>query len=501
LPYSELTLSITKLDQYFEPHLHCGSLRLHARAKVDGRIRETPITELRRFVGSGFRAAITEQFGLPYLFGSGRLTDGTNTGPETNLGADCANFIVFALRREGRRIPWSDPKGLRAQLDRIGSSLHPGEARLTTSNLQRGMIVDLGTHVAAVMVDRSPLGVLDENDLVAHQLKGIPELLALGELLRNRKKDSFDLLQPPAATSTTLLFGGDVMLGRSFTKKIMDGIDPFSGIQSLLSSCSFAVANLESTISELGSSTESKKYSFRAPPISAKSLARAGFRVMGLANNHALDFGQQAASDCISNLAQEKIESVGIGSTIDQASLPKIFTLPNENKIGLLAIDDLGSKGVPGAELAMGSDRMRLKDAITKAREQANFVVCLVHWGIENTSVVTERQRELGRWLIREGVDAVIGSHPHCLQPLDFYHGCPIAYSLGNLVFDGAPTVASWNRSALLEIGLKEGGNVSLVRSISIVLKEGLPQIPADHKNALWSSDHSGPGVAVDQGP
>jgi poly-gamma-glutamate synthesis protein (capsule biosynthesis protein) len=115
--------------------------------------------------------------------------------------------------------------------------------------------------------------------------------------------------------------------------------------------------------------------------------------------------------------------------------------------------------------------------------------------------VVTERQRELGRWLIREGVDAVIGSHPHCLQPLDFYHGCPIAYSLGNLVFDGAPTVASWNRSALLEIGLKEGGNVSLVRSISIVLKEGLPQIPADHKNALWSSDHSGPGVAVDQGP
>src|SRR5437773_12550406 len=78
----------------------------------------------------------------------------------------------------------------------------------------------------------------------------------------------------------------------------------------------------------------------------------------------------------------------------------------------------------------------------------------MVHWGIENTANVTDEQRELARWLVDHGVDLVVGSHPHCVQPLDFYHGCPIAYSLGNLVFDGAPTVASWNRGALLEIGL-----------------------------------------------
>jgi poly-gamma-glutamate synthesis protein (capsule biosynthesis protein) len=162
----------------------------------------------------------------------------------------------------------------------------------------------------------------------------------------------------------------------------------------------------------------------------------------------------------------------------------------------VLAIDDVGSKGVPGAELALASDRPRLKEAITKVRAQANFAVCLVHWGIENTSTVTERQRELGRWLIREGVNAVVGSHPHCVQSLDFYHGCPIAYSLGNLVFDGAPRVASWNRGALLEIGLIQNGIVGSVRNLSIVLQDGLPQI--DHGMLRSETEHeSGSGLAT----
>ena len=76
------------------------ALRLGAFAStgvIDGKVRETPVIELRRFIGSGFRAALTEQFGLPYLFGSGELSEASNTGPETNLGADCANFVVYAF--------------------------------------------------------------------------------------------------------------------------------------------------------------------------------------------------------------------------------------------------------------------------------------------------------------------------------------------------------------------------------------------------------------------
>jgi hypothetical protein len=112
-------LPISKIENLFDGQLHCGSIRLRARAIVDGKVRETPVIELRRFVSSGFRAALTEQFGLPYLFGSGELSDACDTGPETNLGADCANFVVYALRRQGQRIRWSDPKQLRQHLELI----------------------------------------------------------------------------------------------------------------------------------------------------------------------------------------------------------------------------------------------------------------------------------------------------------------------------------------------------------------------------------------------
>ena len=465
-------LPITKVDNLFDPKSHCGSVRLRARAVVDGRVRETPVMELRRFIGSGFRAAVTEQFGLPYLFGSGQLSDASNTGPETDLGADCANFVVYALRRQGLRIPWSDPKQLRQRLDLVARSAKPGMAKITAEDLQRGTIVHLGTHVAAVMEDRKPVGILDENDLLAHQLPVEPEMVTLGQLLRERKKDRFDLYHVPQSKSAAnLIFGGDVMLGRSCAAKIQNGVDPLENISSLVSQASFAAANLECTISNLGGSTN--RYAFRAPAQSAQLLHRAGFDAMGLANNHALDFGPAALHDSVARLLREEIQPVGVETPMGKACDASFFSLSDGKKIALLAISDVGH----GSEIATASRCAELNTAIGNARSRSDITVCLVHWGIENSERITDEQRELARWLIDRGVDLVVGSHPHCVQPLDFYHGCPIAYSLGNLVFDGAPTVASWNRGALLEVGLTENAKISSAILLPIILEDGLPRI------------------------
>jgi Putative enzyme of poly-gamma-glutamate biosynthesis (capsule formation) len=477
-------LSMTKIENLFDRQLHCGSVRLRARAIVHGKVRETPVVELRRFVGSGFRAALSEQFGLPYLFGSGELSEALDTGPETNLGADCANFVVYALRRQGQRIPWSDPKQLRQRLDLIARATAPGIRRITAEDLQRGTIVHLGTHVAAVIEDRNPVGILDENDLVAHQLPAAPELVTLGQLLRERRKNRFDLYRvPPAKSASRLIFGGDVMLGRSCATKIQGGADPFEGISSLVLSASFAAANLECTISNLGKSTN--RYAFRAPSQSAQLLRRAGFNAMGLANNHALDFGPNALEDSAANLLGKEIEPVGVEGPAKKAFDPSFFPLSDGKKIALLAINDVNSK--PSSQIASASVRTKLGAAIAKARSHAHLVVCLVHWGIENSEKITDQQRELARWLIDRGVDLVVGSHPHCVQSIDFYHGRPIAYSLGNLVFDGAPTVVSWNRGALLEVGLNEDAKISSVSLIPVVLEEGLPRVEVTERNRFGS--------------
>ena len=485
IDYHDSALPISKLDNLFDPQWHCGSLRLRACAVVDGKIRETPVLELRRFIGTGFRSAITEQFGLPYLFGSGELSEDSDTGPETNLGADCANFVVYALRRQGQRVPWSDPKRLREDLDLVTRSATPGTARISAEDLQRGVIVHLGTHVAAVMEDRQPVGILSENDLVAHQLGGAPEILTLGELLKERRKNCFDLFRvPPPKSAATLVFGGDVMLGRSCAAKIESGIDPFAGIVPLLHSASFAAANLECTISNLGASAQ--RYAFRAPAQSAQLLRRSGFRAMGLANNHALDFGTAALEDCAAHLVQEQIEPIGVGKPGGKTYTPSFFSILDGKRIALLAITDVGPAA--GHQIAAASDRSGLSAAIANARSHANLVVCLVHWGGENSEKVTDEQCELARWLIDGGVDVVVGSHPHCVQALDFYHGCPIAYSLDNLVFDGASTVESWNRGALLQIGLNESVQVSSASLIPIVLEDGLPRADRLQKGKTLSS-------------
>jgi len=478
IDHHDSVLPITKIDNLFDRHLHCGSLRLRARAVVDGTIRETPFLELRRFISSGFRAAITEQFALPYLFGSGELSEDLDTGPETNLGADCANFVVYALRRQGQRVPWSDPKRLREYLDPLARSVTPGTAKISAEDLQRGVIVHLGTHVAALMEDREPVGVLDENDIVAHQLAGAPEMLTLGQLLRERRKNCFDLFRvPPSKTAATLVFGGDVMLGRSCAAKIENGVDPFAGVAAELRGASFAAANLECTISDLGESA--KRYAFRAPATSAQLLRSAGFHAMGLANNHALDFGSAALQDCAARLIQEKIEPVGVAKTGSNTCEPSFFSVLDGKKIALLAISAVG----PAARI----DRDNLNSAIATAHSHADFVVCLLHWGIENSENITDKQRELARWLIDHGVDVVVGSHPHCVQSLDSYHGRPIAYSLGNLVFDGAPTVASWNRGALLKVGLNEDAKISSASLIAVILQDGLPQMDVTESHRFGS--------------
>ncbi len=397
--------------------------------------------------GRGFRAALSEQFGLPYLFGSGSLREGDNTGPETGWGADCANFLVSALRRQGLRIPWSNPKQLRRHLE-------PAGLEFSAEELERGLILHLGSHVAALMEDRPPLGRLNGDDIVAHQLEGTPALISVDELLRSRQVARFDLLRVPApASGSDLLIGGDVMLGRSVGARIERGVDPFAGIRPLLERARTSVVNLECVISERGAPVPGKKYHLRAPIAGIAALRAAGIDLVSVANNHVGDFGPDAARDAIERLRGAGVAVLGnAGAFVD-------------GNLALLALNDLEPW-----------DRARVAEEITQMKTQGKNVIAFMHWGEENTSAVTARQREVARWLIDHGVDLIAGSHPHRVQPLDYYHGRPVIYSLGNLVFDGAPGVAGWNAGNLLEVGFGQRGGAPSLRLIPVALDaKGLP--------------------------
>ena len=481
IPQNEVRLPVARLRPFFDPKTGCGALRLKAIARVDGHIRQTPVLELRRFRGSGFEAAITEQFGLPYLFGSGELQDGTNTGPETGWGADCANFLVYAFRRQGRLIPWSNPKQLRRYLEPAGEGIGVGEQRITEVEIANGLVVHFGSHVAAVMEDRPPTGLLDANDLVAHQLEGLPELIALGDLIESRGYRRFDLLRPPRSESQAdLMIGGDVMLGRTVGEHIRAGVDPFAGLQKYLESGRLKVVNLECVVSDQGTPAARKQYSFRAPPEAIPVLASARISAVGLANNHAIDFGPDALLNSVRLLRGNGISVVGAAEKTGRRYEPEFFTTSDGVRIALMAVTDLEVDGSLPIATTVNLDQ--IANGIAAARSKAEFVLCLVHWGDENTDKIMEKQRSLARWLIDHGVDAIAGSHPHVVQAFDSYHGYPIAYSLGNLVFDGAPSLAEWNRGQILEVYLgRDALTNRSFRLVSIRLDaKGFPRLASE---------------------
>jgi hypothetical protein len=116
-----------------------------------------------------------------------------------------------------------------------------------------------------------------------------------------------------------------------------------------------------------------------------------------------------------------------------------------------------------------------------------------------NRAPRTERQPSVLVWLKREAREAVT---PRNHERFCFRHPAHlhvkksnmknlwlslVAYSLGNLVFDGAPTVASWNRGALLEVGLNEGAKISSVSLVPVVLEDGLPRMEVTESNRFGS--------------
>ncbi len=482
-------LSSTALRRHLDETTGCGAVRVMARAQLGACLRETPPIELRFSRGSGFRAAVLEQFRLPYLLGSGLLTDDSASGPETGWGADCANFVVAAFRRTGHRIPWSDPRQLRSHLFALATQTTPGAVRFTPEDLEAGIVVHLGTHAAALIEDRPPLGVLDANDLVAHQLEGFPELVPLGQFLRARKQERFDVLCAPRAEVNPLaVIGGDVMLGRSIGVAIEAGLDPLAGIAPLLRAAPLVVANLECVLGSGGEARPDRRYALRAPASAATALRAAGFHAMGLANNHSDDFGADGQAVTLAALKAAGLGAIGTAAGGSYAD--------PQGRIAVIALNAVPAEpdAAPGMDgLLDARDRPAVLAAIQGARARAPQIIALVHWGEENTARVTDEQRELTRWLILEGgVDAIVGAHPHCLQPVDFLAGRPVIYSLGNLVLDGAPSVPHWNRGALAAFH-RAGGQTLLPRLIPVQLDaRGFPEPVVRRRGhdgwAAWNS-------------
>ncbi|MCL2530005.1 MAG: CapA family protein [Coriobacteriia bacterium] len=223
-------------------------------------------------------------------------------------------------------------------------------------------------------------------------------------------------------------------------------------------SADICYANHEFAMSDRGEPLP-KMYTFCASPAYAHYWNQLGVNLVSLANNHAYDYGEDAFLDTLSILKANGVRYVGGGLDLAEAMTPVCFTF-GDYTIAFVAADR-GQKGdevraqaagenLPGV-LFCFDDELFLA-AVAEAREIADYVIALPHWGTEESVVLEPVQIELARKLIDAGADAVVGSHPHVLQTIEFYNGKLIAYSLGDFWFSGDTT-----QTLILDIEITDG--------------------------------------------
>ncbi|NHN31304.1 CapA family protein [Paenibacillus sp. S3N08] len=234
---------------------------------------------------------------------------------------------------------------------------------------------------------------------------------------------------------------------------------PYRYMKEYLDKADITVANLETPISTRGAA-QTKEYVYRSSAAALPALKDAGIDLVNTANNHILDFGVEALRDTMEAIDKVDIKRVGTGNNIDEAYKPVIME-KNGIKVAFLGF----SRNVPDTSWFAGKQKPGVAEtyttklpleAITKAREEADLVVVIAHWGIERQDVPAKEQTDLAHKYIDQGADLVVASHPHVLQGFEQYKGKWIAYSLGNFIFTTNAEPATWETMVLDAVCTKE---------------------------------------------
>jgi len=231
------------------------------------------------------------------------------------------------------------------------------------------------------------------------------------------------------------------MPGGVYEDNLEKGLSPFRNIGAFLKTADLAVANLEGPLSSRGTRLQGKKFTFRVPPSRVSLFKEAGIGVLALANNHILDFGPTALADTLYALDSGGLLHCGAGLDLAAARRPAVAEVKGV-RIAFLAYSRTfpskfwAGKRRPGTAFA---DTAWVRADVLEAKQSADAVVVLFHWGQEKSHELRDYQRVLAKIAAEAGAVLVVGSHPHIPQGVEKIGGCVVAYSIGDGVFGGAP--------------------------------------------------------------
>lgn len=256
----------------------------------------------------------------------------------------------------------------------------------------------------------------------------------------------------PKSSAITIAAVGDIMLGSPFPNDTRmppnDGADILKAVTPVLSAADIAFGNMEGPITDGGVSEKCgtpkpgqpvRCFAFRMPTRYAKYLKAAGFDVMSLANNHALDFGSAGSASTRRTLDELGIKHAGS----DRAVFSTAYLDVKGMKVAFIGFAH--NNVVPNV-----NDLAFARQLVQEADRKADIVVVSFHGGAEgansqnvpkSTEIYFGEKRGnlplFSRTVIDAGADLVLGHGPHVLRGMEIYKDRLIAYSLGNFATYG----------------------------------------------------------------
>jgi hypothetical protein len=272
----------------------------------------------------------------------------------------------------------------------------------------------------------------------------------------------------------SLVAGGDIAMAGT------PGGSSFAGIERFLHG-DIVFGNLEGTLTTSGTPKcapygTNGCFTFRTAPSFADGLRAAGFTLVNMANNHAMDYGAEAQLATIRAVRAAHLNLTGLPGQIEVVDA------------GGVKVAVIGCAPYPWAQSLLNIPATAA--LVRAARTEADVVLVYMHAGAEGASAdhvpngpetfLGEQRgdpRAFAHAMVDAGADLVFASGPHTLRGLEWYRGHLVAYSLGNLAGDGTLSMSgSLSLSALLSVTLTSGGRFVAAHIVPLRLEgQGTP--------------------------
>ncbi|MBO5196757.1 MAG: CapA family protein [Clostridia bacterium] len=295
--------------------------------------------------------------------------------------------------------------------------------------------------------------------------------------------------EPPVDTTNdgivSILMAGDVLLHDKVANsgKMNDGTynydHMFSNVRSDIENADIAIVNQEVILGgrDLGLSGYP---SFNGAFEVGDAIVSSGFDVVLHATNHALDKGKKGLLSCISFWEETYPEIAYLGISDTKEKSEEIYVVEKEGIRFAILNYTYGTNGIP-----LPSDmpycvnilnKDRIKDDVSRAKEISDFVIVCPHWGTEYILTADNNQKYWTDVFFDAGVDLVIGTHPHVVEPVELIerdgHSMLVYYSIGNYINATAQTgagIANRMLGALADITVSKTENDVAITDYGII--------------------------------